>query len=94
MDVSRAIKILAGIDSKPEWTDEDDKRTSRSTRDRDLAYLRSKMPDAPESEIDLLRTMLVIMDTESVVGVNIFEEQPEDFDAFMTQYKLWDILKS
>jgi hypothetical protein len=38
--------------------------------------------------------MLVIMDTKSVVGVNIFEEQPEDFNAFMEQYKLWDILKS
>lgn len=62
-------------------------------KDKELAYLRSKLPDASNNELDLIRLNLIVANTKSVTGIDIFEEEPEDFDAFMTQYKLWSNLK-
>ena len=62
-------------------------------RDKELAYLKSKLPDTSDNELDLIRLNLIVADTKEVTGVDIFEEEPEDFHAFMNQYKLWNNLK-
>lgn len=63
-------------------------------QDKEIAYLKSKLPNASNYELDLIRLNLLVANTKLVTGVDIFEEEPEDFDAFMNQYKLWDNLKS
>jgi hypothetical protein len=60
----------------------------------DVAYLRSKMPNASAETLDMMRFYLILADTKSITGVDVFEEKPEDFNAFMTQFKLWEVLKS
>lgn len=66
----------------------------KRNKDKELAYLKSKLPNTSDNELDLIRLHLIVADTKAVTGVDIFEEEPKDFNGFMNQYKLWDNLKS
>jgi hypothetical protein len=85
-----ALKKIAGV------TPIEQQYHARPTRTKadDIAYLRSKISDADDQTLDMMRFYLILADTKSITGVDVFEEKPEDFDAFMAQYKLWVVLKA
>lgn len=60
----------------------------------EIAYIRSKLPDISESRADMIRTRLIIMDTKSMIGVDVLKEQPDNLEEILAQYQLWNSLKS
>jgi hypothetical protein len=88
------LQVMAGITVSAAVTENLAPYTRTRCKADDIAYLRNKMPDASAETLDMLRFYLILADTKSITGVDVFEEKPEDFDAFMAQYKLWELLKS
>jgi hypothetical protein len=60
----------------------------------EIDYIKSKLPGISDLKADMIRTRLIIMNTKSIVGVDVLKEQPENLEEILTQYQLWNALKS
>lgn len=66
---------------------------AKAKKDADIAYLKQHL-GVGEAALEMVRMKLILMDTKSMVGVDILEEKPENFNEVVVQYKLWEALKS
>jgi hypothetical protein len=81
------LKRISGVTQSPQKL-----QVLRKDYSSQYTYLRSKFPDLTEEQIGMMRTKLILMDTKSLIGVDILEEQPDNLNEVLIQYKIWDNL--
>jgi hypothetical protein len=84
MDLNH-LKRIAGVTPMPPALPSKDYSSQN-------AYLQSKFPGLDERQIAMLRTKIILMDTKGLIGIDILQEQPDNLEEVLIQYKLWDNL--